>query len=120
MHIVIKAVGVGSIKAVIMVVADEKRVATEQIHCPPIAEIVEKVNSFLLATGHTEIAGMSHHISLGQIPLPAVADVIVRDMKNFHIHLNSSINEKSYRKMLRKTYYRKSQMQSDYHSILSV
>ena len=32
MHIVIKAVGVGSIKTVIVVVSDEKLVATEQIH----------------------------------------------------------------------------------------
>lgn len=63
MHIVIETVHVGSIQAVIVVSADENLVAIGQI-----AEPVEKVNRFLLATDHAEIAGMYHHIGLGQIP----------------------------------------------------
>lgn len=63
MHIVVKAIDVGSIKAVIMVAADENLVAIRQI-----AEPVEKVNRFLLTTDHAEITGMYHHIGLRQIP----------------------------------------------------
>ena len=60
MHIFVKAVDVGPIKAVIMIAADENLMAVWQI-----AEPVEKVNCLLLAPDHTEIAGMYHHISLG-------------------------------------------------------
>lgn len=63
MHIVVKAMDIGSIKAVVMVAADENLVAIRQI-----AEPVEKVDRFLLATDHAEITGMYHHIGLGQIP----------------------------------------------------
>ena len=67
MHVVVKAVDVGSIKAVVVVAADENLVAIGQI-----AEPVEKINRFLFASDHTEISGMYHHISLGQIPEPMV------------------------------------------------
>mgnify|MGYP007026883885 CR=1 FL=1 len=73
MHIVVKAINIGSIKAVVMVAADENLVAIRQI-----AEPVEKVNRLLLATDHAEIAGMNHHISRGQIPQTMVAVVSVR------------------------------------------
>ena len=79
MHIVVKAIDIGSIKAVVMVAADENLVAIWQI-----TEPVEKVNRLLLATDHAEIAGMNHYISLGQIPQPPVASMSIREMKNFH------------------------------------
>lgn len=63
MNVVVKTVDVGTIQAVVVVAADENLVAIGQI-----AEPVEKVNRFLLATYHAEIAGMYHHIGLGQIP----------------------------------------------------
>lgn len=63
MNVVVKTVDVGTIQAVVVVAADENLVAIGQI-----AEPVEKVNRFLLATDHAEIAGMYHHIGLGQIP----------------------------------------------------
>lgn len=63
MHIAIKTADIGSIKAIVMVPADENFVFIRQV-----AEPVEKVNRFLFATYHTEITGMYHHISLGQIP----------------------------------------------------
>lgn len=67
MHVIVKAVDVGSIQAVIVVAANENLVAIWQI-----AELVEKINRFLLASDHTEVSGMYHHISLGQIPEPMV------------------------------------------------
>lgn len=63
MHVVIETIDVSPIKAVVMVAADENLVAIRQI-----AELVEKVNRFLLTTDHAEITRMYHHISLGQIP----------------------------------------------------
>lgn len=79
MHIVVKTVDIGSIQAIIVVAADEYLVAIWQI-----AEPVEKVNRFLLATYHAEIAGMNHYISLGQIPQPPVASMSIRKMQYFH------------------------------------
>ena len=60
MYIVVEPVDVSAIQEVIVVAADENLVAIRQI-----AEPVEKVNRFLLATDHAEIAGMNHYISLG-------------------------------------------------------
>ena len=80
MHIVVKALDVGSIKAVVVVAADENLMAIWQI-----AEPVEKINRFLLGSNHTEVAGMHHHIGLGQIPKPMMAVVRVRKMEYFHI-----------------------------------
>lgn len=51
MHIVIKAVNAGSVQAVVVVAANEYLVARWQI-----AEPVEKINCFLFAPDHTEIA----------------------------------------------------------------
>ena len=82
MHIVVKALDVGSIKAVIVVATDENLVAIGQL-----AELIEKVNRFLLATGHAEIAGMHHNISLGQIPKPIVVAVSVREMEYLHLSI---------------------------------
>lgn len=76
MHIVVKAMDIGSIKAVVMVAADENLVAKRQI-----AEPIEKVNRFLLATDHAEITGMYHQIGLGQIPQPVMAAVSIREME---------------------------------------
>lgn len=79
MHIVVKAIDIGSIKAVVMVAADENLVAIWQI-----TEPVEKVNRLLLATDHAEIAGMNHHIGRGQIPQPVMATVSIREMEYCH------------------------------------
>lgn len=51
MHIVIKAVNAGSVQAVVVVAANEYLVARWQI-----AEPVEKINCFLFAPDHAEIA----------------------------------------------------------------
>jgi hypothetical protein len=67
MHIVVKPVDVGSIKAVVMIAANKDFVAIRQV-----AEPVEKVNRFLLASGHTEISRMYHQIGIGQIPQPTM------------------------------------------------
>ena len=80
MHIVVKTVDIGSIQAVIVVAADEYLVAIGQV-----AEPVEEINGFLLGSNHTEVAGMHHHIGLGQIPKPMMAVVRVRKMEYFHI-----------------------------------
>ena len=80
MHIVVKTVDIGSIQAVIVVAADENLVAIRQI-----AEPAEKVNRFLLATDQSEVAGIKHYISLGQIPHPPVASMSIRKMQNFHL-----------------------------------
>lgn len=81
MHIVVKTLDVGSIKAVVVVTADEYLVAIWQV-----AELVEKINRFLLGPNHTEVAGMYHHIDLGQIPQSMVAIMSVRKMQYFHGH----------------------------------
>lgn len=45
-----------------MIAADENFVFVWQV-----AEPVEEINGFLLGPDHTEVAGMDHHIGLGQI-----------------------------------------------------
>lgn len=80
MHIVVKTIDIGSIHAVIVVAADENLVAIRQI-----AEPVEKINRFLLATNHAKVTGMYHHISLGQITQPMMATMSVGKVENFHV-----------------------------------
>lgn len=80
MHIVVKPVDIGSIEAIIMVTTDENFVFVWQVAKP-----VEEINGFLLGPHHTEVAGMHHHIGLGQIPKPMMAVVRVRQMKYFHV-----------------------------------
>ena len=75
MHIVVKTVDVGSIKAVIVVAADENLVSIWQI-----AEPVHEVDCLGFTSVHGKIAGMDHHIGFGQIPKSAVAAMRIREM----------------------------------------
>lgn len=80
MHIVVEPVDVGSIEAIVMVAADEYFVFIWQVTKP-----VEKINCFLFCPYHTEVAGMYHHIGLGQIPKPPVAVMRIGEMEYFHV-----------------------------------
>ena len=73
MHIVIKAIDISSIEAIVMVAVDENFVIIWQVAKP-----VEEINRFLLTPDHAKVAGMHHHIGLGQIPQPPMAVVSVR------------------------------------------
>lgn len=79
MHIVVEPADSGSIKALVMVAADENFMPIWQV-----AEPFEKVNCLLLGTHHAEVTGMNHHVSLGQIPQPTMTAVSIRKMKYLH------------------------------------
>lgn len=79
MHIVVKAVDVGSVEAIVMVATNKDFVAIWYV-----AEPIEKVNRLLFATDHAKITGVYHYISFRQIPQPVVATVSIRQMKDFH------------------------------------
>lgn len=63
-----------------MIATDEYFVFVWQVTKP-----VEEINGFLLGSNHTEVAGMHHHIGLGQIPKPMMAVMRVRKMEYFHV-----------------------------------
>ena len=60
MHIFIQSVDIGTIKAIVMVAADEYFMLVWQI-----AEPVEKIDSLILRPGHAEVTGMHNHIRFG-------------------------------------------------------
>lgn len=78
MNIVVKTIDICSIKKIVVVTANENLVAVRQF-----AEPVEKINRFLLAPDHAEIAGMHYHIRVRQLPKPMMTAVSVREMENF-------------------------------------
>ena len=63
-----------------MVAADENFVIIWKVAKP-----VEEINRFLLTPDHAKVAGMHHHIGLGQIPEPMVAVVSIREVEYFHV-----------------------------------
>lgn len=79
MHIEVKPVDIGSIEAIIMIATDENFVFVWQVAKP-----VEEINGFLLGSNHAEVAGMHHHIGIGQIPKPMMAIMRVGKMEYFH------------------------------------
>lgn len=81
MHIVVKSLDVGSIEAIIMVAADENFVFVWQV-----AEPIKEINGILLGSNHTKVSGMYHHISLGQIPKPAMTTVGIGYVQYLHRH----------------------------------
>lgn len=80
MHVIVESVNLGTIKAFVVVAADEYLLQIRKV-----AEPVQEIQCFLLAAVHCKIAGMHHDIGLGQIAQPPVAAVRVGNMQYFHL-----------------------------------
>lgn len=79
MHVVRESVNVGSIEAIVMVATDKDFVFVWQVTKP-----VEEIKGFPFCANHAEVAGMHHHIGIGQIPKPMMAVVSVGNVEYFH------------------------------------
>ena len=75
MHVAIKTVDIGPIKAIIMVATNEYLVTIWQI-----AEPIKEIQCFPLFSDHAEISGMDHDIGLGQIPKAMMRSMGIREM----------------------------------------
>ena len=80
MDIAVESVNLGTIKAFVVVAADEYLLQIRKV-----AEPVQEIQCFLLASCHSKIAGMHNYIGLGQIAQPPVAPMRVGNMQYFHL-----------------------------------
>ena len=80
MHVIVESVNLGTIKAFVVVAADEYLLQIRKV-----AEPVQEIQCFLLASCHSKITGMHNYIGLGQIAQPPVAPMRVGNMQYFHL-----------------------------------
>ena len=80
MHVIVESVNLGAIKAFVVVAADEYLLQIRKV-----AEPVQEIQCFLLASCHSKITGMHNYIGLGQIAQPPVAPMRVGNMQYFHL-----------------------------------
>lgn len=60
MYVIVKTINAGPVETSIVIAAYENFLSIRQV-----AEPVQEIYRLCLATGHSEVAGMNHHISLG-------------------------------------------------------
>ena len=78
-YIAVQSVDVGSIQAVVVVAADENLVGVWQVAKP-----VHKINGFLFAAVHREVARVDNNVRLGQLLKPVMTTVGIGEVEDGH------------------------------------
>lgn len=79
MYVGIESVDFGTIKAFVVIAANEYLVAIRKV-----AQPVHEVDCLGFTSVHGKIARMYHYIGFGQIPKSAVAAMRIREVEYFH------------------------------------